>query len=605
MEHSLIMKKLLFSLVPLILLIPLILFPPLSYAVSDPLTVPNNKFGAHIISGSVEEIKDTALMANTNGDWGYITFLIESNQRDKSRWQTFFNELRKAHLIPIVRLATKSENGHWARPYDKEEEAWADFLDSLNWPTKNRYIVIYNEPNHATEWGGAVDPSTYAQTLNQTIDALKKKNSDFFVLNAGLDGAAPNKTPAYMDSFTYMEQMNQTVPGIFNKLDGWSSHSYPNPNFSAPPTGSGKMSVRGYQEELKKLKTLGLEKELPVFITETGWKHAEGKTLNKSYPPVEKVAEYYQHAFENAWNSPQIAAVTPFVLDYQEAPFDNFSFKKTSVENTKSPNPQEETSKYYSSFITLKNMPKTAGKPVQKNSAKLQKGGLSTENFTSPMEASQSGFNTALVANQIYDLFLTVENTGQSIWNDNAQVSLVPVSAATQLGIIPLKIPYDQKIEPGQSYTFHLSVKAPAGGQYKMQLNMYSGDRLFDSNTFDFLINIKSPVKLQVHSELKWKKNPSGDYILTIFGGLADSITQTVNQLNIGAVGNSETIEAKYLLPDTEYDFILEKPFYKPVTIHQTVSEGVNILDFGELQPNISSAILNPKELWKLLPWSE
>lgn len=589
----------------LILLIPLILFPPLTYAVSDPLAVPNNRFGMHIISASPDEIKDTAGLVNTNGDWGYITFLIESSQRDKSRWQTFFNELRRQHLIPIVRLATKPDGGTWVRPYEKEEEAWADFLDSLNWPTKNRYIIIYNEPNHATEWGGAVNPGDYAKTLNATIDALKKKNPDFFVINAGLDAAAPNKMPAYMDSFTYMEKMDEAVPGIFNKLDGWSSHSYPNPNFSGSPTASGKMTVRGFEDELKKLKSLKVEKNLPVFISETGWKHAEGKNGNAKFPSAAEVANYYQTAFETAWSNNQIVTVTPFILDYQEPPFDNFSFKKPRSKITTSPSPQDESSQFYPAYTTLKEMAKETGRPLQDHQAKLQKGGLSTQNFTSTFEATSTGINTALVAGQTYDLFLTVENIGQSIWNDGGQVALAPFSQSSQLGVIPMKIPADQKIEPGQSYTFHIAIKAPVGGDYKMQLNMYSGEKLFNSAPFEFIVNIKSPVLLQVHSELKWKKNPAGDYILTVFGNVKNAVNRTVNALNIGNEGNSETIEAKYLLPDRDYNFTLERPFYKPVTIHQTVSEGVNQLDFGELQPDIGSAILSPTELWKLLPWSE
>jgi hypothetical protein len=594
-----------YCLILLIILFGISIFPNTTLATYDPLAVPNNKFGMHIISGSIDEIKDTSNLTNTNGDWGYITFLIESGQRDKNRWQTFFNELRKSHLIPIVRIATKPEGSTWARPYEKEEVAWADFLNELNWPTKNRYVIIYNEPNHATEWGGSVDPANYAQTLNKTIEALKNKNPDFFVINGGLDASAPNKTPAYMDSFIFMEQMNQAVPGIFNKLDGWSSHSYPNPNFSGLPTATGKMTVRGYQEEIKKLKTLGVEKNLPIFISETGWKHSGGKKPNSSYPAVEKVAEYYKNAFEHAWNNEQIVAVTPFILDYQDAPFDNFSFKKILDEINKAPDPSSESAKFYPAYYTLKNLSKTEGRPLQINSAKLQKGGLSTQNFISEIDATQSGIATTLVANESYDLFLTVENTGQSIWNDGNQISLVPFSQSTLLGVKSVKIPEDQKIEPGQSYTFNFKIKAPTGGTYKIQLNMYSNEQLFDSEAFEFIIDIKSPVSLQAFSTVKWKNNPSGNYLLTVFGDIKNTINSSVNKIIIGSDGSATPFEAKYLLPDHEYYFTIERPFYKPVTIHQKVTSGINRLDFGELQPDITSAILNPSELWKLLPWSE
>src|SRR3989344_1909058 len=180
------------------LFLPTTNYPLLTaHAIVDPLEAPNNKFGVHIISATPGELSAASEMVNFNGDWGYVTFLIESKNRDQYKWQQFFNELRRQHLIPIVRIATKPVNSHWERPYEGEEKAWADFLDSLNWPTKNRYVVIYNEPNHAKEWGNFVDPKSYAIVLNKTITALKEKNQDFFVLNCGFDSSAPHQPPEY------------------------------------------------------------------------------------------------------------------------------------------------------------------------------------------------------------------------------------------------------------------------------------------------------------------------------------------------------------------------------------------------------------------------
>ena len=124
---------------------------------ANPLAVPNNKLGIHIITASVDEASAAATLVNSNGDWGYITVLIERKDRDQNKWQQFFDNLRRWHLIPLVRLATEPEGDFWKRPYQGEEQAWADFLDSLNWPVKNRYVIIYNEPNHGQEWGNRVD----------------------------------------------------------------------------------------------------------------------------------------------------------------------------------------------------------------------------------------------------------------------------------------------------------------------------------------------------------------------------------------------------------------------------------------------------------------
>ena len=129
----------------------LLLITP-TFAIVDPLAVPNNKFGIHILQAIPDESSPAASLVNSSGgDWGYVTVLIESKDRDEHKWQKFFDELRRKHLIPIVRLATKPVNSYWERPYEKEYEAWAEFLNRLNWPTKNRYVTVYNQNNQQKE----------------------------------------------------------------------------------------------------------------------------------------------------------------------------------------------------------------------------------------------------------------------------------------------------------------------------------------------------------------------------------------------------------------------------------------------------------------------
>lgn len=320
---------------------------------ADPLAVPNNKVGIHIISATPKETSEAAAMVNAGGDWGYVTFLIRSDDRSHAKWQEFFRELRRRHLIPIVRLATKPVGppaGGWEKPYEKEEIAWADFLDKLTWPTKNRYVIIYNEPNHGSEWGNQVDPKMYAETLDKFITALKDKNRDFFVLNSGLDSIAPQKPPNYFDEEQFLTEMEESVPGIFNKLDGWVCHCYPNPGFVGSPESTGRATVKGYQWELSVLRNLSLTKDLPIFITETGWKHSEGIIEDPKLPSAEMVAKYYDQVFKGVWSDPQIVAVTPFLLEYSQLPFDHFSFKKSSTE-------------YYPQFQAIKELPKVIGQP--------------------------------------------------------------------------------------------------------------------------------------------------------------------------------------------------------------------------------------------------
>ncbi|QQG43341.1 MAG: hypothetical protein HYW45_04070 [Candidatus Daviesbacteria bacterium] len=326
-----------------LLTIPLLLSPVL--AITDPLSVTNNKFGIHIISPTSDEASQAASLVNSSGgDWGYVTLVIEDKDKDVNKWQNFFNTLTDKHLIPIVRIATHPADGAWVSPTATAALAWADFLNQLTWPIKNRYVLIYNEPNHGAEWGGNVNPDQYATILSLTIDALKSRSSDFFVLNGSLDASSPQQLPELADEIWFLQKMNEAVPGIFNKLDGWSSHSYPNPNFAGLPTDSGRGSIKTYQWELETLKSLGLAKNLPVFITETGWKHQGDQSF------FEELSNYYQAAFTQSWTDPNIVAITPFLLNYLEPPFNSFSFL----------GPQGQI---YPFYTAVQSLPKLTGQP--------------------------------------------------------------------------------------------------------------------------------------------------------------------------------------------------------------------------------------------------
>lgn len=286
------------------------------YAVYDPLSVPNNKFGIHILFPS--ELTQAAKLVNSSGgQWGYVTIPIQSNDRNLEKWQDFFNQAKKFKVIPILRLATYPDGAIWTKPTIYDPLDWANFLDSLDWPTKNRYVIVYNEPNRALEWGGQVDPGDYAQQLVWTIDELKKRNDKFFVLPAALDASAPNNN-TFLDEYSFLVSMHANQPGIFSKIDAWNSHSYPNPGFSASPQYSGKEGIKTYQWELNFLQNYYGLYGLKVFITETGW--------DKNKLGEEKVKEYLKFSYENIWNDSYLVAVTPFLLSASAGEFTKFSW---------------------------------------------------------------------------------------------------------------------------------------------------------------------------------------------------------------------------------------------------------------------------------------
>lgn len=355
-----------------------LVFTKNTYAITDPRSVSNNSFGIHIFSE--KDLDDAAHLVNSNGgDWGHVTIVITEAERDHDRWQKVFDRMRKLHLIPIVRLATKSKGEIWEKPTDAEINNWISFLNSLNWVVENRYVIIGNEPNHAREWGGELKPDEYATYLKQFAEKLKNASPDFFVLPAALDASASG-LEGTMTQIKYLSEMLKKEPELFDFLDGWNSHSYPNPDFSGAETAKGQKTIAGYAWEIAHIKSLGVDKDLPIFITETGW---SSKTLND-----EKIAGKFEYAFKNVWKDKNIVAVTPFILNYPQEPFGQFSWKKSDGSFTES-------------YNKVQSLEKVQGEPKQ-----IVKGEILTA-ITPPVVLSGADVTGIILA----------KNTGQTIWN--------------------------------------------------------------------------------------------------------------------------------------------------------------------------------------------
>ena len=313
-------------------------------AAEDPLSVPNNKIGIHLLFPS--ELEEAAKLINSNGgDWGYVIIPIQSGDKDLKKWQKFMDEAARLHIIPIIRLATEGDyfnTSVWRKPHERDVMDFANFLNSLHWPTKNRYIVVFNETNRSDEWGGSTNPSEYAQLLSYSVTVFKSKNPDFFIIGGGFDNGAPHQGTEYNDQYRYMQEMDQAVPGIFNQIDGFASHSYPNPGFSQPPTVNTPKSIASFSHERALLRQLS-SKKLPIFITETGWTSEKVSDATR--------ASYYTHALSAVWNDPDIVAITPFLLRAHGGPFIQFSFLKEDGSHTQQ-------------YKALKDYPKTKGTPL-------------------------------------------------------------------------------------------------------------------------------------------------------------------------------------------------------------------------------------------------
>jgi hypothetical protein len=385
-----------------------------SIASENPAAVDNNKFGIHILNDS--DLEDASKLVNSSGgDWGYVTLVIREDERDSARWQTVFDNARRLHLIPIIRLATKQDGGNWVKPDTEDITSWVNFLDSLNWVIKNRYIIIGNEPNHANEWGGEVNPGDYGEYFINLSKRLKISSPNYFVMLAGLDASAPDNK-LHLSESKFLKTLILKHPNIFNSIDGWVSHSYPNPNFSAPPTGLGQKSVKTYEWELTLLRQYGITKNLPVFIIETGWAHKTDS--EKGYLDPEKLTDYYKSLFEIYQNDSKVVAFTPFVLNYNLPPFDIFSWKRPD-------------NSYYPFFDETQKILKKAGYPIQIFEAEII-----FEIF--PELVKEDG--------KVYAVGIA-KNTGQGIWEKDIPTEIILKGSSTKLEI---KSPIFSAIEPAK-----------------------------------------------------------------------------------------------------------------------------------------------------------
>ncbi len=313
-----------------------------AFAIEDPFAKPNNKVGVHILFTS--EINTAASLVNSNGgDWGYVTIPIQAGDKDLEKWQKFMYDAKKLHVIPIIRLATEGDYFNttvWRKPTKEDILDFANFLNSLEWPTKNRYIVIFNEVNRGDEWGGKLNPQEYADILTYSVSSFKSLNEDFFIISSGLDNAAPDDAENYMNEYDYMIAINNSTPDIFKVIDGLASHSYPNPGFRQMPYILTSQSIDSFNFEQNLAYRLG-GKNLPVFITETGWSK---ETLSEN-----QIASYFNYAFKYVWSDKKVVAVTPFILQ-AGSPFSQFSLIN-------------ETGEGNAIFLAIANIPKSAGKP--------------------------------------------------------------------------------------------------------------------------------------------------------------------------------------------------------------------------------------------------
>ncbi|MEJ2210467.1 MAG: hypothetical protein P8129_15720, partial [Anaerolineae bacterium] len=280
---------------------------------------PDTKYGIHLLLDDgrkhwLPEVWPQHVQAARQilGEGGYVVQLVRLDDLDVARWQYFFDLCAEQRLVPILRLATPydHDNKWWEAPptdpdgvsYTRAAARFRDWLAQLRWPPGPRYAIVHNEPNRGDEWGNRPDPAQYARYLRDVGQALHQVGVS--VLGPALDLYAPHSNGqiingyTYIDAESFLDGMAAAEPAAFDVIDVWAAHAYPldpfrfdpsrqvfqidmafgasNPRHLEPPAGIYNRGVNSYRWELWKVEQLfgPQAADLPVMITESGWRHA-------------------------------------------------------------------------------------------------------------------------------------------------------------------------------------------------------------------------------------------------------------------------------------------------------------------------------------------
>lgn len=507
---------------------------------------PNNKVGIHLAIPSDEDIQNASDLTNaTGGKWGYVTLVIQENDRNHDKWQQVFDKLREKRLIPIIRLATSPQGAVWRKPKPEDAKDWVSFLSSLNWVIRDRYVILFNETNHGQEWGGEVSPKEYAVVAETFAKELKKNNPDYFVMLAGFDSAAPSSPPNYQDEAAYLSEVINEKHDIFTYIDGLTSHSYPNPGFAGGPSDRGRNTVSSYDWELGYLKSLGVQKDLPVFITETGWP--------TSTTSPETIGDYLIRAYERLWlPDERVRAVTPFVLNYQSEPFLQFSWRK------------KDSSEMQPFFQTVQALIKQEGQPEQ-----IQKG---TINLDLPKE---------LFISSTYAFPIQLENKGQALWDSEDGYELRVSEGAIADGFFA----NIESIKPFSTGEVNLFIKTGAEKTTNtVKIALYKGlTKIMDAGTWTYITGPLPKLTFEAPLLMKIRQDKERTYEFQLFDAQEQLVFKKKGISMKDGQGTIEQIRNVYVTG--RYRAVLLTDYYLPRQTYIRVHKDFNEVVFKSLIP--------------------
>lgn len=288
---------------------------------------------------------DLDLTADLVGPGGHVKMIFpgvtSATAGPEADWVRAVSDAHARQLIPVIRMGPpwgdlrvryQSDDGT-RRSYTNLAAAYRRVVEGL--PLRDGgplWVEVHNEPNLCYEWvcdrgdvpgdwiGYAQVAHEYASLLRDVADALHAIGDPRIrVLNAGLAPGGAVRCEcggegfeAGITSLDFLREMKVGVPDVFERVDGFASHSYP-----AQGEGWGFFvpfdeSLTGLRYFARELEIVG--RDLPVLMTETGW-CVPGSRCSGGTGDREQVADWTVRAYREVWQpDDRIHAIMPFML---------------------------------------------------------------------------------------------------------------------------------------------------------------------------------------------------------------------------------------------------------------------------------------------------
>lgn len=308
----------------------------------------NPKMGIHTrLTDEVEawKIKRTLEMVREMGaPWivEYFPWAYVEQQPGRFTWNhqdMVIDHAERQGLTVIARLGFVPG---WARPADStplylDEDRFEDFGRYAaefvrRYAGRVHYVIIWNEPNLALEWGFApVDPAKYVEMLRVVTPMIRAANPDVQILAGALAPTlAPPGSPDGMHDLLYLQAMYDL--GAADYFDILAIHAY---GWYSDPDEPAHPDVVNFRrtELLREIMVANGDGAKPAMITEGGWN--DHPRWTRAVRPGQRI-DYTLRAYEIAAQEwPWMESVSLWVFRY---PWDAnnyqdyFTFVRTDFE---------------------------------------------------------------------------------------------------------------------------------------------------------------------------------------------------------------------------------------------------------------------------------